>query len=161
MKKCDDIKGLILTDYIDSQCDKDLGLSVEDHLLDCSECRAFFKEVKDNVASPFQQARHLPVPAKLWGTIKQSIEHETQVSGPSVGFIAQLKGLFIFPRLVPIFASFLLVFLAGSVTLNTIQIQQAKDKEQGEYLVALLGSTSSSVQTENNDLDTPIEHYFL
>ena len=53
------------------------------------------------------------------------------------------------------------MFLAGSVTFNTIQMQQAKDKEQGEYLVALLASTGSSVQTDNNDLDTPIEHYFL
>ncbi len=165
MKKCDHFKDLILTDYIDGELDKNLAGSLENHLLDCSDCRAFFKEVKDNAAifpvSCSANVLHQPVPAGLWDTIKQSIEHENQASSPLADFIAQLKGLIIFPRMVPVFASLILMLLAGSVTLNTIQIQQAKAKDQGEYLVSLLSSTGHSVPSDNNDFGTPIEHYFL
>jgi predicted anti-sigma-YlaC factor YlaD len=55
MKKCDQIKDLILTDYIDGELGKDIAAGVEAHLLDCGDCRAFFKEVKNTTSLPFQQ----------------------------------------------------------------------------------------------------------
>ncbi len=165
MKKCDYFKDLILTDYIDGELDKNSAGSVESHLLDCSDCRAFFKEVKDNAAifpvSCSANVLHQPVPAGLWAAIKQSIEHENQARSPLADFIDRLKGLIVFPRMVPVFASLILMLLAGSVTLNTIQIQQVKERDQGEYLVSLLSPTSPSVSLDNNDWGTPIEHYFL
>jgi anti-sigma factor RsiW len=161
MKKCDYFKDLILTDYIDGELDKNSAGGLESHLLDCSDCRVFFKEVKDNAALPFQQALRQPVPVQLWDTIKQSIEHENQAKSPLTDYIAQLKGWVVAPRMVPVFASLILMFLAGSVTLNTIQVQQAREKDQGEYLISLLGPRDSLVPSENNDFGTPIEHYFL
>ena len=189
MKKCDYFKDLILTDYIDGELDKNSAGSLESHLLDCSDCRVFLKEVKDNAALPFQQALHQPVPAQLWDTIKQSIEHENQAASPLAdclqhwkaylslrrqgifaslikylgceACIAKLKRLVVTPRMVPVLASFILMFLAGDVALNTIQIQRAREKDQGEYLVALLSLRDVSVPSDNNDLGTPIEHYFL
>jgi len=160
MKKCDQFKDLVLTDYIDGELDKNFAGSLESHLLDCSDCRAFFKEVKD-VALPFQQSLRQPVPAGLWVAIKQNIEQENQTSNPFANFIDQLKGLMVFPGMVPVFASLILMLLAGSVTLNTIHLQQDRAKDQGEYLVSLLSSTGPSAQAENNDGGTPIEHYFL
>ena len=55
MKKCDHFKDLILTDYIDGELDKKFSESLESHLLDCSDCRAFFKEVKNNAHCLFKQ----------------------------------------------------------------------------------------------------------
>jgi len=161
MKKCDHFKELILTDYIDGELGKDIAGSVEGHLLDCSDCRTFFKEVKNNTAWPWKKNLQRPVPVVLWDTIKQRIEHENQAAGPFAAFIDKLKGLVVFPRLVPVFASLIVMLLAGSVALNTIQIYQAKDKDQGEYLVSLLSSTGPLAPSDNNDLGTPIEHYFL
>jgi hypothetical protein len=159
MKKCEYFKDLILTDYIDGELDKDSVQGMESHLRDCNDCRIFLKEVKNNAEAPFQQALRQPVPAELWDMVKQNIEHEWAF--PRETFIDKLKGLIVFPKLVPVFASLMLMFLAGSITFNTIQIQRAQEKDQGEYLVSLLGPTSSSLQGENNDLGTPIEHYFL
>jgi hypothetical protein len=165
MKKCDHFKDLILTDYLDGELDKDSTGNLENHLLDCTECRAFLKEVKNNAVifpvSCSANVLHQPVPGELWDAIKQNIEHDSQVSSPFPDFVVKLKGLFVFPRMVPIFASLVLTFLVGSVTLNTIQIHQTKDKDQGEYLVSLLSSTGSSAPSDNNDSGTPIEHYFL
>jgi anti-sigma factor RsiW len=161
MNKCEHFKDLILTDYIDGELDKKLATTLEGHLLDCGDCRAFFKEVKSNVVSPLQQAVRQPVPVEMWDTIRQNIEQEHQTASPLAVFFDRLKGLIVFPRMVPIFASLVLMLLAGSVTLNTIQVQQARDKDQGEYLVSLLSSTGPSVSADNNDWGTPIEHYFL
>ena len=138
MKKCDHFKDWILMDYIDGELHKNSAENVEGHLLDCSDCRAFLKEVKNNMALPFQKAMHQPVPVELWDAIKQNIEDENQAVGPFADFIDKLKGWMVFPRMVPVFASLILMLLAGPVTLNTIQVQQAHDKDQGEYLVSLL-----------------------
>jgi len=161
MKKCSGIKDLILTDYIDGELVKDAAGQVESHLLGCPECRAFLKEIKDNTAIPFHQSVRQPVPGVLWDMVRQNIENEGQAPGLFSDFIEKIKGLLVIPRLVPIFASLALMLLAGSVTLNVIHFQQAKDKDQGEYLVSLIGPTGSSLQAENNDPGTPIERYFL
>lgn len=161
MKKCEYFKDLILTDYIDGELDKSTVGNLEGHLLDCSDCRAFLKEVKSNAALPMDQARQQTVPPQLWDSIRQRIEEENQATSPFADFMDKIRGLIVYPRLVPVFASLALMFLAGSVTLNTIQIQQAKAQDQGAYLVSLLGSTGAPASSENNDLGTPIEHYFL
>jgi anti-sigma factor RsiW len=158
MKKCDHFKELILTDYIDGQLDKNSADSVENHLLDCGDCRVFFKEVK-NTALHFQASSRQPVPAELWDAVRQNIEHESQAASPATDLIEKIKGLIAFPRMVPVFASLVVMLLAGSVTLNTIQVGQAKDKDQGEYLVSLLSPADPA--SDNNDIGTPIEHYFL
>ena len=165
MKKCEYYKDLILTDYIDGELDKKIAENLERHLLDCGDCRAFFKEVKNNAtinidSFPADTLRQ-QVPAELWSSIKQEIENENQTVNPLSYLLGRLSGLIVFPRMVPVFASVALMLLVGSVTLNTVQIQQAKDKDQGEYLVALLSSAGPSTQTDNNNLGTPIEHYFL
>jgi anti-sigma factor RsiW len=157
MKKCEHYKNLIITDYIDGQANKKDGPEVEDHLLDCADCRAFFREIKSQVGS-FQETCLEPVPAQLWDSIKDAIEVEKQ-SDPLKDFIEGLKGWLMLPRVVPVFGSLVLMLLAGSVTLNTVQLQQAQDKAQGEYLVSLLAPVGSS--SDSNDLGTPIEHYFL
>lgn len=161
MKKCDHFKDLILTDYIDGELDKNIAASLESHLLDCNDCRAFFKEVKNNASAPFHQTLQQPVPTELWAAVRQGIEHENQVTDPLADIMAHLKGLVVFPRMVPVFVSLTLMLIVGSVTLNNIQVQQSKDKDQGEYLVSLLSSTGPSAQAETGDPGTPIEHYFL
>jgi anti-sigma factor RsiW len=163
MKKCEHFKDLILTDYIDGELDKDSAGSVESHLLDCSDCRAFLKEIKNNavISSASANVLRQPVPAELWDTIRQRIEHKDREADSLEDLIDKLKGWISFPRLVPVFASFVVMFLVGSVTLDKIQVQQAQARDQGEYLISLLSSTDISSSSDNNDQGTPIEHYFL
>jgi len=160
MKKCEQFKDMILTDYIDGELDRSLSSSLEAHLLDCNECRVFYQEVKSNAVLPFQRSPRQPVPSELWDAVRQGIEDKGRVVDPVGDLIAQLKGLFIFPRMVPVLGSLVLMFLVGTVALNNVHVQRAQVSDQGEYLVSLLSPTSSA-QGENNDYGTPIEHYFL
>jgi predicted anti-sigma-YlaC factor YlaD len=159
MPKCEQIRDWILTDYIDGWLDKKMTGQLEGHLLDCRDCRAFFKEVKDNVSLPFQQISQQPVPAALWTAIKQTIEQKKQAS-PWANFVDGLKGWLVFPRLVPVFATLAVMLIVGSATINNIHLRQAQDRDQGEYLVSLLAPAGTSAGAET-DLGTPIEHYFL
>jgi len=158
MKKCDHFKDLLLTNYIDGELDKNLASQLEDHLFACSACRDFLKEVKDNTSLPFQQGQLQTVPTELWDMILQRIELENKTVSPIEGFIERLKGLFVLPRMVPVFASLILMFVIGSVTLNTMHLRQAQAKDQGEYLVSLMSQVSLA---DNNEQGTPIEQYFL
>jgi predicted anti-sigma-YlaC factor YlaD len=161
MKKCDHFKDLILTDYIDGELAKDAAVGVEDHLLDCSDCRAFFKEIKNNNILPLQQAAQQPVPVEIWDAVRQRIEYENQAKSTRADFIENLKGWFVLPKLVPVFASLVVMVLAGSATLSTMQVEQTKDRDQGEYLVSVLSPDGPSSLADSNDGATPIEHYFL
>ncbi|MDE1921430.1 MAG: anti-sigma factor [Candidatus Omnitrophica bacterium] len=159
MKKCGHFKDLILTDYIDGRLDKNAVAALESHLLECSDCSAFFKEVKNTAVSPFHRALQQPPPAGLWEAVKQAVEQEEQ-PGFGENFINGLKGWMVFPRLVPVAATLVLMLLAGGVSLTTLQADRAQEKADASYLVSLFnagGGTSS----DNTSLGTPIEKYFL
>lgn len=158
MRKCDQYIEWILTDYLDGQLDKGSVQILEKHLRDCSDCRVFLKEVKSGAVVPFKQAVQQDVPVALWWAIKENIEREQGRSNPLEALIERLKGLFALPRLLPVFVSLIVMLVVGSMTLNTVNIQKTKDKEQGEYLVSLLSVNSGS---DSSDLGTSIEHYFL
>jgi len=156
MKKCEEIKSLILTDYIDGCAERKASEELESHLLDCLDCRSFFKEVKNTVGMPFQQSAVQPVPAALWAAVRENLEQEK--ANPLADFLDRLKELLVFPRLVPVLGSLAFMLIAGSVTWNMVQLRQAKDQAQGEYLVSLLNSGNASTDSEAAN---PIEHYFL
>lgn len=155
MRKCNHIRDLILTNYVDGEMDAVMARGVENHLMDCADCRAFFKEVKNNFL--FLQQTPRQVPEGLWEAVKQNIERQNQPPAFE-GFWEKLKGLLVFPRLVPVFASLALMLTVGSVAVKNIQIRQAQDRDQGEYLVTMLSLAGPSTQTAE---EGPIEHYFL
>jgi predicted anti-sigma-YlaC factor YlaD len=159
MNKCAHFRDVILADYIDGQMEEGPARDVENHLLECAQCRAFLKEVRDNAALPFHRAL-CQAPPQLWEAVKKNIEEQNLRPSPLEGFLAQWEKWLQFPRLVPVLASCALMLLAGSAGFYTMQIERAKDRDQGEYLASLLGSANPE-QTQENDLGTPMEKYFL
>jgi predicted anti-sigma-YlaC factor YlaD len=159
MKKCDDIRDLILTDYMDGQMAKDSAAVIESHLADCNHCRAFCKEVKEKAVLSLQQQE---TPSELWDKVRQAVEHKNQAFNPLEGILARISALTVFfPRLVPVLASLMVMMVAGSVSWNKIQIQQAREKDQGEYLISMVTPGATALTPENSDPGTPIETYFL
>jgi anti-sigma factor RsiW len=160
MKKCEYFKDLLLTDYLDGQLDEISTANMEGHLLDCSDCRAFLKEVKETVA-PLERALRLTPPAELWQAVKQGLEEKQRPHGFWDNFVEGLRGWMVVPRLVPILATMVLMVLAGGISLNTIRVDGARERSQGEYLMAVIGSAGAEASSDNNNLGTPIEQYFL
>ncbi|MBF0505128.1 MAG: zf-HC2 domain-containing protein [Candidatus Omnitrophica bacterium] len=161
MKKCEYFKDLLLTDYIDGELAQKIKLELDNHLLVCPDCRVFAQEVKKRTVQPFYNVSAQPVPGVIWETVRERIAGKQEQYNPLEEFIRGLKNLFLLPKPVPVLASVMLMFLAGSAALYTIQVNQTKEKDQGEFLVSLLDSNGWGSQADNNSFGTPIEHYFL
>lgn len=157
MNICKNIKDLILTDYMDSEADSVTREQISAHLSMCSHCRDFAAEAERNLAVPFEKKVREDVPEHIWSSIRQSIEDESLASTQSKSLINNFIQFFSFPKVVPVLGSFVVLFLIGTVILNSNQIKQVKEKEQGEYLASLW----KTADFENSDLKTPIEEYFL
>ncbi len=156
MKTCEKFRDLILTDYVDEELEVTAKQEVEAHLLVCSECRQLADEVRRDLIQPFQQAPRQEIPDQVWSSIRNKItEAATEKS-----LLDRLIEL-LFPKAAVALGSLAVLILMSTFLFNNWQKQQAKEKDQGEYLAYLLESPSASAETESNGLSTSIETYFL
>jgi anti-sigma factor RsiW len=164
MDKCNHIKDLILTDYMDDQIDDALKKQVESHLHQCASCRAFALESQENLAVPFQKLDRQVVPAHLWKNIQEKIQEEQSYQPSFLDLAKDWIGGITFPKLVPVLASLVLVVLIGSNVMVNQQVQQAQQVQEEEQVIYLASVFSSVEQTDalaEKGLETPIEQYFL
>ena len=161
MMNCKEIKDLILTDYIDGRLDTALKAELESHLCQCPACQTFAQEAKEYLKTPFQQANRQEVPAQLWENIKDSIEAEQT---PGLDFLGAIKGWLYglsLPKLIPVFASFAILFFIGSNLLINQQVKQAQNEEQVIYLASVFSTADGVGVIQSDDQEMPIEKYFL
>jgi hypothetical protein len=71
--QCAKIKDIIITDYIDNELDAKTRADIDSHLEACSECRAFKEDVFNTAVKPFRRPTLEPVPAFIWGSIRNKI----------------------------------------------------------------------------------------
>lgn len=101
--KCDKIKDMLMTDYIDGRCAPGVKREIEEHLAGCVTCREFYSVLVKNAAQPFKGLGPLEAPAGMWEEIKGRIE-EKEEARTSVSRI-----LFPVRRAVFAMAAFMLV----------------------------------------------------
>ena len=161
MDKCKEILDLILTDYVDGEVDQKIKSEIDAHLLMCADCRRLAQEVARNLVVPFGRVARETPPDHLWKSIEEKIGEENRSSvGVKKIFDRFIESLS-FPRLAPALASFVVLILVGSTVVHNMQIKQAIEKEQSEYLANLLDPAGASQEADNNGSQTPIEKYFL
>ena len=161
MNSCEKFRDLILTGYVDNEIDKETREQVDSHVRVCPECREFAQEVEKNLVAPFKSLGHEEVPGDVWSAIKDRIEQGDSSSDKVKILIDRWMEFFSFPRLATVVASFVVLVLVGFAVMRYQGTQQAKAQEQGKYLVYLLGNMDVLGGKEDDDLQTPIEKYFL
>ena len=161
MNKCKRFRDLILTDYIDNEINKETRRQVDSHVQVCRECHEFAQEVERNLIVPFKSLDYEDVPGEVWAAIKERLEQRGGLADKVKNLLGRWMELFSFSRLASVVASFVVLILIGFAVIHHQYTQQAQDKEQGRYLVYLLGTMDVSGEKEDHDLQTPIEKYFL
>lgn len=156
MNNCQKIKDLILTDYIDGQLPQDQKKEVSAHLTFCVSCQKFADETAKTLIIPFSEAVPEKVPSHLWENIKSKIQEETPQEAPS--FVERFLGAFGYPKFAPILVTVVLLSVVGSWSVHNLQVKQAQDKDQVQYISGLL---ESEIETSTNNFGTSIEEYFL
>ncbi len=158
MHNCNNIKDIILTDYVDNEIDTSVKVQVEKHLQGCLSCQAFAREVKAQLVVPLQQATRQEVPSQMWNNIQNQIIQQQQ---SSEGLLVKLQSWLSLPRLVPTLVSLaMVVIVTSTLFFDDQKVKQARDQEIGSYLTYVMDSQESSAG-ENNNLGTSIESYFL
>jgi len=96
--KCDKVKELLTTDYIDGELNGATEKLVKQHLESCVSCRVFEAAVQKSAVKPLKAAAQKEPPAYVWERIKQAV-YEEKSSGVFSGLKERLGELFAAPRL--------------------------------------------------------------
>lgn len=96
--RCDKVKELLMTDYIDGQLDGQTEKLVRQHLESCAACRAFEASVRKSAVEPLKAAAQKRPPAYVWERIRREV-YEEKSSAAFGGLKERLGELFAVPRL--------------------------------------------------------------
>ncbi|GEM_PF-993566 len=162
MSRCKEIQDLLQAEYFDRESGPKEEQSVQEHLKQCSACGTLEKKLQAQRLL-FQGAKPKPVPAHLWGNIRdaiiaQRLEEET----PVPGILERLKNLVFLRRPAMVLAAsvFSVVLVVAALVNANLQNQSALRK-----LSAAEGIAGYSLSAKNgytiDDLGTGIEEYFL
>lgn len=94
--KCDKIRELILTDYVDGQLVSSELKKLEAHLNSCKTCHEFAATVQRELAAPFEELEKVEPPVVIWENIKKAVtpvEEKLSTFDTLVRFFGNLQTL--------------------------------------------------------------------
>ena len=97
--RCEEIRSLLMTDYIDGELDAKTEALVKEHLASCAACRAFEEEVSAVTVTPFKAAKVVAPPERVWTGIKNRIDKESEPYTIFDRLRDLLEALFVLPRM--------------------------------------------------------------
>lgn len=160
--KCDKIKDLLKTDYLDSRAAAEEISQIKAHLAVCPDCRRLEQELSDQRAL-FRQSPRIGPPERVWRRIREAIvserlERENRAQNWG---LERLKRLFWQPK--PVFALTgvigILIFAAvfsALIIQNRLSVSQDTNAQIfAEY------SLNSDSDSQTYDLGSSVEKYFL
>lgn len=157
---CDQIKELLLTDYIDGCLSPEIKRTVDEHLNNCPSCAEFKQTVIQTSVVPFNEVDRKDVPADVWSKIESSLEHKQETEPKTISWWESLQSLVFKPA--PVGAFIVIFFLIASVTLNQRNLRQAKLNSQSkEFLVSVMNASSSVLISDDDGYGTSLEQVFL
>ena len=166
--KCEYVKELILTDYLDGQLGKEQKAQIEKHLTVCKGCKEYELLTRTAVVEPFNNLeRHNP-PEAAWNKIREQIEEELPLQEPANSFaylIRKVKTFLYIPK--PAFVvTAIIVLLLAVITVIKLQPEDQKivkvnPESQIECITYLISVFDQETVNGNDDFGTSIEELFL
>ena len=166
--KCEYVKELILTDYLDGQLGKEQRTQIEKHLTICMDCKEYELLTRTAVVEPFNNLeRHNP-PEAAWHKIREQIEEKLPLQEPTNSFadlIRKVKTFLYIPK--PAFVvTTIIVLLIAVITVIKLQPEDQKivkvnPENQIECITYLITVFDQDTVNGNDDFGTSIEELFL
>ena len=118
---CEEIKDIIVTDYLDREVNEEMSRCIESHISKCSNCYQFENMLKLKVVDPFKSMKVSAPPDSVWINIKDNIKHGQRVNDES-GILDVLlhKARILFSIKRPVFAVLMLMVV---ITVGTLFIK--------------------------------------
>ncbi len=160
--QCRKIREVLKTDYLDGEVNAREQQYINEHLVQCPECRKLEKELQTQRLL-FQNVNRQQVPERLWQNIRDAIITEglNQENSVNHGILLRLRESIRPPRSVFALASALMVIIFVVVFAGAlIQKRQSLSRENDGEII-----TDYNLNIETGDLlydlGTGIEEYFL
>ncbi len=166
--KCKYIKELILTDYLDEQMEKEQKAQVEKHLTICKDCKEYELSTKTAVIGPFDNLERPNPPEAIWHKIREQIEEELPLQGPTnsfADFISRIKTFLYIPKPAYVVTTIMVLLLAVITVIKLPtedrKIVKASPESQVECINYLMSVFDQETINGNDDFGTSIEELFL
>ncbi len=166
--KCEDVKELILTDYLDGQLEKEQKSQIEKHLTICTDCSDYEHLTRTAVVEPFNNTeRHNP-PEAAWHNIREQIEKEKlplqEQTNSFADFVRMIKSFLYIPK--PALVATTIAVLLFVITVIKFQPENQKivkvsPEKQIECITYLISVFDQETVNGDDDLETSIEDLFL
>ncbi len=165
--KCEYVRDMIMTDYIDGRMGDERRLPLEKHLAVCPGCRGFLAQAMRASVRPLKGSRESCVPEYLWGQIKISLDvNRSVLSRIKEAFECHVLSVFILPRpaLIRVVAGVLVLvtaaFIAANQPIRQREIVNEYLQEQMTY-IASVDMYGNEAGSDRIDLGTDIEAYLF
>jgi len=157
--KCDEIREWLIADHAD-QANAEMDPDVASHLKECAGCRAFQRQLEEELLQPLREAR-VSAPESVWLNIKDAIiRREMERPVPQMDFLAGLLAL-LRPAYAGTLAMALLLGIFGLyLPYRNMRIVDNYLTSQVEYMVEL-SSHSQDNGLQYTDFGTSIEEFLL
>jgi predicted anti-sigma-YlaC factor YlaD len=163
--KCEKIRELILTDYIDNQMKEEDDIRLNIHLANCRDCKEFLEAVKNTAVKPFANAKKMEAPGSLWERVKGAvIAEERRESNLVEGMLERLKSVIRMPRSAFAISTAMALVLIAVLTVTFKFNQQALEiNREGQFEYSSYSAEAPASAFLNNDdgFGTLVEEYFL
>ncbi len=166
--KCEYVKELILTDYLDGQLEKEQKVQIEKHLTICKGCKEYELLTRTAVVEPFDNLEKHSPPEATWNKIREQIEEELPRQEPTNSFadlIRKIKSFLYIPKpafvVAPVIVLLLVVITVIKLPPEDQKIVKVNPESQIECINYLMSVFDQETMNGNDDFGTSIEELFL
>ena len=166
--KCEYVKELILTDYLDGQLGKEQKAQIEKHLTTCRDCKEYELLTRAAAVEPFDNLEKYSPPEAAWNKIREQIEEELPLQEPANSFadlIRKVKTFLYIPKpafaVTTIMVLFLVVITVIKLPTEDQNIAKVNPESQIECINYLMSIFDQETMNGNDDFGTSIEELFL
>ncbi|MCG8431857.1 MAG: zf-HC2 domain-containing protein [Candidatus Omnitrophica bacterium] len=161
--KCERIRSLLLTDYLDDEVTQEVKEIIDAHLAGCCGCAGFLAQLRQKAQLPFKEAGRVKPPEHVWASIRESLR---ECSGRKElsrrrGAFDLLRGLLQAHRpafaLSAVAAMAVIVVLAARIPVHNRRLDAVYLAEQAAFFVNGNGGSSGF----DMDMGTGVEYFLL
>jgi anti-sigma factor RsiW len=157
--KCDKVKELLLTDYIDGELDPETLEEVTNHLKECASCRELEQELRGGVVEPLRESGIEQPSEAVWLNIKGRIEEETE--NPLVEALRKARETLTFRRPALAIVSAVALLLIVSAPIAKYYYDRNAAETYLEEQISFFDALNNGSEWLYEDIGIPDENIFL
>ena len=156
--KCNKVREILLSDYIDEEGGQEVRTAIDEHLKKCNTCGLFYSTLREKVVMPFKTLNPVKSSPRIWENVKEKVYGKRTME--AMDLKEKLKDLIVFRAPVVAIASIMLFVVLGIRYFQVHNYNLIKEyvEQQMVYLSHLQGEEENG---NGEGFGTSVEKYFF